>query len=124
MGATPSSTQEDLMPLYMSRFGYSAETWASLVRSPENRQEAVAAILDQHGCKLHNLWYSFGDEDGFALIEAPNNVSAASVAIAITSSGAFTKFTTSVLMTQDEALEAMRQASEVHYAAPGQAVHA
>jgi uncharacterized protein with GYD domain len=112
------------MPLYMSRFSYSAETWSALVRSPENRQEAVSKILEAHGCKLHNLWYAFGEEDGFALIEAPSNISAASVAIAITSSGAFTRFTTSVLMTQDEALEAIRHASDVHYAAPGHAVHA
>ena len=112
------------MPLYMAQFSYTPETWASLVQSPENREEAVAHILSSYGCKLHNLWYAFGEADGYALIEAPSNVNAASVAIAIASSGAFSRFTTTVLMSQDEALEAMRQASQVGYAAPGQAVHA
>ena len=112
------------MPLYMAQFSYTSETWAALVQNPENREEAVAGILANHGCKLHHLWYAFGDADGYALIEAPNNVNAASVAIAIASSGGFSKFTTTVLMSQEEALDAMRQASQLGYAAPGRAVHA
>jgi uncharacterized protein with GYD domain len=112
------------MPMYMCRFGYTPETWAGLIRSPENRKEVVGRMLEQHGCRLHDLWYAFGEEDGFALIEAPSNTKAASLALAITSSGAFRQFTTSVLMTQDEALEAMREAAQFQYSAPGQPVHA
>ena len=112
------------MPMYMCRFGYAPETWAGLIRSPENRKEAVSSMLEQHGCRLHDLWYAFGEDDGFALIEAPSNAKAASVAITIASSGAFTKFQTSVLMTQEEALEAMREAARFQYAPPGQPVHA
>lgn len=112
------------MPIYMSRFAYTPDTWARLVKSPENREEAVAAMLEQRGCKLHRLWYSFGEEDGFALIEAPDNITAAAIAISITSSGAFTMFRTSVLMTQEEALDALTQAGRVEYAPPGEAVHA
>jgi len=112
------------MPMFMSRFAYTPEVWARLVKSPENREEAVAGILEQHGCKLHHLWYAFGEQDGFAVIESPDNSTAAGVVIAITSSGAFTKFETSVLMTQDELLEALRSAGSVAYVAPGEAVHA
>jgi uncharacterized protein with GYD domain len=112
------------MPLYMCQFSYTPETWAALVQNPENREEAVAHILAQHGAKLHNLWYAFGDADGYALIEAPSNVTAASMAIAISSSGGFSRFTTTVLMSQDEALEAIKQASQVGYVAPGASVHA
>jgi uncharacterized protein with GYD domain len=112
------------MPMYMLRFAYQPDVWARLIKSPENREEAVGAILSQHGCKLHSLWYAFGEEDGFALMEAPDNSAAAALSVAITASGAFTMFRTSVLMTQDEMLEALRQAGSVEYAAPGQAVHA
>ncbi len=112
------------MPLYMVEFGYSPDAWAGLIKSPENREETVRRILEDAGCRLHNLWYAFGEGDGFALIEAPDNTTAGALAIAITSSGAFRKFETHVLMTQDEVLEALEKAGEVAYAAPGAAVHA
>ncbi len=82
------------MPLYMSTFGYKPEVWAGLVKSPENREKAVSQILKEAGCELRGLWYAFGEADGFALIEAPVNTTAAGLAIAITSSGAFRKFET------------------------------
>jgi uncharacterized protein with GYD domain len=110
--------------MYMSRFSYAPETWAGLIKSPENREQAVGEMFERSGCKLHHLWYAFGDEDGFALIEAPDNVTVASVVLAISSSGAFSMFKTSVLMTQDETIEALTKARDVAYTAPGQAVHA
>ena len=112
------------MALYMSTFGYKPEVWAELIHSPENRTETVSRILESAGCKLKGLWYSFGEGDGFALIEAPDNVTGASVSIAIGASGAFRKFETTVLMTQDELLKALEKAQDVAYVAPGAAVHA
>jgi uncharacterized protein with GYD domain len=112
------------MPLYMCTFGYKPETWAGLVRSPENREEAVGRILEHAGCKLRGLWYAFGESDGFALIEAPNTTTAAGIAVAITSSGAFRKFETTPVMTQSEVLDALHVAGGVHYVAPGEPVHA
>jgi uncharacterized protein with GYD domain len=112
------------MPLYMSTFGYKPEVWAELIKSPENREETVREILEQAGCKLKGLWYAFGEDDGFALIEAPDTVSAAAIAIAITSSGAFRKFETTVVITQKELLTALEKAADVAYVAPGAAVHA
>jgi uncharacterized protein with GYD domain len=112
------------MPLYMSAFEYKPEVWAELVSSPENRTETVSRILDDAGCKLKGLWYAFGTSDGFALIEAPDTVTGASISIAINASGAFRKFETTVLMTQDELLKALKKAQDVAYVAPGTGVHA
>ena len=112
------------MPLYMSSFGYTPEVWAGLIRSPENREETVRRILEEAGCKLRGLWYAFGEADGFALIEAPDNTAAAGIAVAIASSGAFRKFETTPVMTQAETLEALRFAAGVQYTAPAEAVHA
>ncbi len=106
------------MPLFMAEFGYRPEVWAGLVQNPENREEKVRGLLAEAGAKLHNLWYAFGEQDGFALIEAPDNVTAAGISIAITSSGAFRSFKTTVLMTQDETMKALEKAAAVHYEAP------
>ena len=112
------------MPLYMSTFDYTPEVWADLVNTPENRTEAISRILSDAGCKLMGLWYAFGDSDGFALIEAPDTVTSAGIAIAINASGAFRKFETTVLMTQDELLKALTKAQDVSYVAPGVGGHA
>jgi uncharacterized protein with GYD domain len=108
----------------MSTFEYTPEVWSELISHPENRTETVSRLLENAGCKLKGLWYAFGQSDGFALIEAPNNVTGASIAIAISASGAFRKFETTVLMTQDELLTALEKAQDVEYVAPGSAVNA
>jgi len=46
------------------------------------------------------------------------------MAIAIAASGAFRSFTTTAVMTQDQALQALSVAADVNYVAPAQAVHA
>ena len=112
------------MSLYMSTFDYKPEVWAELISNPENRTETVSRILEDAGCKLKGLWYAFGKSDGFALIEAPDNVTGAGLAIAISASGAFRTFETTVLLTQDELLKALEKAQDVQYVAPGAAVHA
>ena len=112
------------MSLYMSTFEYKPEVWSELISNPENRTETVSRLLESAGCKLKGLWYAFGQSDGFALIEAPNNVTSAGLMIAISASGAFSKFETTVLMTQNELLEALEKAQDVEYVAPGVAVHA
>jgi uncharacterized protein with GYD domain len=112
------------MPLYMSTFGYKPEVWAGLMKSPENREQAVSRILEGAGCKLHGIWYAFGESDGFALIEAPSNEAAAGLAIAIASSGAFRKFETTLVLTQADLLEALHFAADVGYVAPAEQVHA
>jgi uncharacterized protein with GYD domain len=112
------------MPHYMFTFSYTPEIWAGLIRSPENREEIVGHILEESGCKLHGLWYAFGETDGFALMEAPDNKTAAALAVAIGASGAFTKFETTPLMTMAEALEALELAQGVGYTKPAEAVPA
>jgi uncharacterized protein with GYD domain len=108
----------------MSTFEYKPEVWSELIHSPENRTETVSRFLEDAGCKLQGLWYAFGESDGFALIEAPDNATSASVSIAINASGAFSKFETTVLMTQDELLKSLKKAQDVTYVAPGAGVHA
>lgn len=112
------------MPLYMAEFSYTPEAWAGLIKSPENREETVRRILEDADSKLHNIWYSFGENDGFALIEAPDNTTAGAISLVVSSSGAFRKFETHVLMTQGELLEALDKAGDIAYVAPGAAVHA
>ena len=71
------------MPLYLTRFSYTPETWARLIGNPEDRRKAAQSYIESVGGKLHGFWYAFGDHDGYNLWEAPDNVSMAAVALAI-----------------------------------------
>jgi uncharacterized protein with GYD domain len=107
------------MPLYLSRFSYTPETWARLVNNPEDRREAAKSYIESVGGKLHGFWYAFGAHDGLSLWEAPDNVSMAAVAIAIGGGGALSSFETTVLLTVEETIEAHHQAQGVQYRPPG-----
>ena len=107
------------MALYLTRFSYSAETWARLAKNPDDRREAAKKYIESVGGKLHGFWYAFGCYDGYNLWEAPDNVSMAAVAIAISGGGALSKFETTPLLTVEETLDALRRAQKVGYRTPG-----
>jgi len=107
------------MALYLTRFSYTPETWARLASNPEDRREAARRYIESVGGKLHGFWYSFGEYDGYNLWEAPDNVSMATVAIALGSGGALSKVETTVLLTVEETLDALRGVGSVGYRQPG-----
>jgi uncharacterized protein with GYD domain len=107
------------MALYLTRFSYSPETWARMMKNPEDRREAAHKYIESVGGKLHGFWYAFGEFDGYNLWEAPDNVSMSAVAIAISGGGALSKFETTVLLTVEETLNALRKAQSVAYRPPG-----
>jgi uncharacterized protein with GYD domain len=107
------------MPLYLSRFSYTPETWGRLIHKPEDRRKAAQSYIESVGGKLHGFWYAFGTHDGYTLWEAPDNVSMAAVALAISGGGALSSLETTVLLTVDETIAALRKAEQVGYRAPG-----
>ena len=107
------------MPLYLSKFSYTPETWARLINAPEDREKAARAYIESVGGKLHGFWYAFGADDGYTLWEAPDNVSMAAVALAISGGGALSSLETTVLLTVEETMDALRKAEQVQYQAPG-----
>jgi uncharacterized protein with GYD domain len=107
------------VPLYLTRFSYTAETWARLIANPEDRRTAAQSYIESVGGRLHGFWYAFGNYDGYTLWEAPDNVSMAAVALALSGGGALSAVETTVLLTVDETMDAMRKAEQVRYRAPG-----
>ena len=108
------------MPMYLTRFSYTPETWAKLIKNPEDRREAAKQYIESVGGKLHGFWYAFGEHDGYNLWEAPDNVSMAATALAIGSGGALRSIQTTVLMTVEDTLAALQKASSIKYRPPGE----
>ena len=107
------------MPMYLTRFSYTPETWARLLKNPEDRRAAARQYIESVGGTLHGFWYAFGERDGYNLWEAPDNVSMAAVAIAIGAGGALSSIETTVLFSVEETLAALKQASSIAYRPPG-----
>ena len=107
------------MPFYLMRFSYTPEAWARLIKKPEDRREVARAVVEKLGGKLHGFWYGFGEHDGFVLIEAPNNVSAAAFTVGISAGGSLRSAETTVLLTVEEAIEMLEKTQGLPYRPPG-----
>ena len=111
--------EEVTMPMYLTRFCYKPETWARLIENPEDRREAARTYIELVGGKLHGFWYAFGEHDGWTLWEAADNVSMASVVLAIGAGGALSSCETTVLLSIEETISALEKAKSVRYRKPG-----
>lgn len=101
------------------RFSYTPEAWARLIKKPEDRREVARAVIEKLGGKLQGFWYSFGQQDGVLLIEAPNNVSAAAFSVGISAAGSLRSAETTVLVTVEETIEMLKKAQTIAYRPPG-----
>ena len=108
------------MAFYLMRFSYTPETWSKLIQNPEDRRDAARAYIEEVGGSLHGFWYGFGQYDGYAIFEAPDNVSVAGVVLAITAGGALASVETTVLMSVEETLEALAKGKDIGYRRPGE----
>ena len=88
-------------------------------RQTRRPPKAAQTYIESVGGKLHGFWYAFGTHDGYNLWEAPDNVSMAAVALAISGGGALSSLETTLLLSVDETIEALRKAEQIKYRAPG-----
>jgi len=102
---------------YLVKASYTAEG-AKGVQSGggTSRRDVVAKMADGLGGKLESFYYAFGSTDVYAVIELPDNRSAAAASIAVnTAGGATTEIV--VLLTPEEIDEAAKLS--VDYRPPG-----
>ena len=106
------------MPLYLGRFSYTRDAMKALLDQPQDRSAAAREVAESLGGKLLGFWYAFGEFDGVFLMEAPDNASAAALAMAVGAGGALSEVETTVLLDMDEAQDAMRKAAAATYRPP------
>ncbi|MGI9390906.1 MAG: GYD domain-containing protein [Boseongicola sp.] len=99
------------MSLYMFQARYSVDAFGAMLKEPQDRTAAGAAIVEAAGGKLHALYFCFGDYDVMAIIDAPDDHTMASCAMVLAASGAFSGGKTTKLMSGAEAKSAMEAAS-------------
>jgi uncharacterized protein with GYD domain len=107
------------MPHYLFQGGYTAETWARMTKTPEDREAAIRAVSEKNGGKLVGLWFTFGSDDFLAIAELPDDRVAGAMAMAVASTGGYRDFRTTRLVSAQDAMEMMRQAGQVGFRPAG-----
>ena len=106
------------MALYMTQFSYTAEAWAALMKKPEDRSVPLKALCEKLGGRLIGMYYCFGEYDGVAIIEAPDNSAQMTALLAVIAPGHLKATKTTVLFTVQEALQVLTKAGGITYPAP------
>lgn len=105
------------MPRYLLQASYTTEGIRGLLKDGGSKRRAAAEqAIKSLGGKLEVFYFAFGDTDAFVIAEAPDNISAAAVALAVGASGAVHAKTT-VLLTPEEMDQAAKKT--VSYSPPG-----
>ena len=98
------------MAKYLIQASYTSDTWAAMVKNPQNRLAAITPIVEKLGGTIESFYYAFGEYDVIAIGEFPDNVSAAALSLTITAGGGVKSIKTTPLMTVEEGIEAMKRA--------------
>ena len=107
------------MPKYMYQARYTSEGVRGLITdTPSGRRKAVELAVQALGGKVECLYYCFGGDDVVVILDLPNNVTAASLALNIHASGRVRGRVTPLLTVEevDKALGVKNQ-----YQPPGEA---
>ncbi len=106
------------MFMAMVQFSYSPEALQNLIKNPEDRSKVLRALIEKLGGKLHAFYYTYGDYDGFAIIELPDSASTAAASLVASNPATISKLKTTVIITVQEAMEAMKKAQGLTIAPP------
>ena len=103
------------MARFLIQASYNTGGISDLIRNPQDRAAAIRPVVESLGGKLISFDYSFGEYDVAVIFEAVDDTTMAAVAIAIGAGGAIKSAKTTPLLSGDEWVAAMTQASSVTY---------
>ena len=103
------------MALYMYQVAYTAESLAALIKEPQDRIAVLTPALEAMGAKLLASGYPFGEYDALIVYEAPDDTTAASIALAVGAGGAAKAAKTTRLLSGQEWVESLRKAQGSQY---------
>ena len=114
------------MPFYLYQWAYKDPAIQAMLETPQDRPAELRKAVEAFGGKLHQFFFAFGEHDGIAIVEFPDNESCAACSLMLAGAGANTALRTTVLLAPAEAQQAMHLARTARhgYRAPsGYASH-
>ena len=105
------------MAKYLITAIYNADGVKGLLKEGgTGRRDAVEKALASVGGTVESFYYAFGDIDAYVVVDVSDNITAASVALAVAATGAVS-INTFVLMTPEDMDQAIKKSPA--YRAPG-----
>jgi uncharacterized protein with GYD domain len=105
------------MPKYLIEASYTADALKGILdKGGSSRPDAVRPMVEGLGGTVESFYFAFGDADAYVILDMPDDVSAAAVAMTVNASGAVRAKTT-VLLTPAEVDQAAEKS--VDYSPPG-----
>ena len=106
------------MARYLIKAQFTSEAMASMIKNPTDREEAIRPMFEAMGCTLEQYYFAVGENNVYVLAEIPDNISGEALTMAVLASGAIASTKTTVLLTAQEAIEAMKKAGGIVYRPP------
>jgi uncharacterized protein with GYD domain len=97
------------MALYMYQASYTAKSMAAQLKEPQDPVEAIKSALEDVGAELVVAAFPFGEYDVLVVYEAPDDVTAASVAMAVAAAGEVKSAKTTRMLSGQEWLDSLRK---------------
>lgn len=109
------------MALFITYASYSQAGLKALLKRPEDRTEAINALLKAAGGRVVALYNTTGANDVVLVSEAPDGTDAVALAMAVTASGVVEKAETVRAWTGDDFVEVIQKAAALtgSYTPPG-----
>ena len=105
------------MPKYMIAASYTAEGLKGLQKDKASgRRSAVDKVVGSLGGKVEAMYFALGDHDVMVVVDLPDTVSAAALALGVSASG-LVRTKTTALLTIDEVDKALGK--KLDYRPPG-----
>jgi uncharacterized protein with GYD domain len=105
------------MARYLFQSSYTAEAIQGLIKDGgSKRREIAEQLAEKVGGRLEAYYFAFGENDVYGILDVPDNVTAAALALSVSASGMI-KMKTVVLLTPEEVDEAVKRT--VPFQAPG-----
>jgi uncharacterized protein with GYD domain len=97
------------MPLYMYQASYTAKSMADQLKEPQDPVAVIRPALEELGATIVVAGFPFGEYDVLVVYEAPDDMTAASVAMAVAAAGEVKSGKTTRLLSGQEWLESLRK---------------
>jgi uncharacterized protein with GYD domain len=102
------------MPQYLYQVAYTPESLAAQIKNPQDRLQIVGKQLSEAvGAKIVAGGYSYGKYDVSVIVDAPDDVTMAAVALAIAAGGAVKAAKTTPLLNGSQWVAALKKAPAV-----------